>query len=387
MGLSTKLRTPARVTPQPSMPYLSAPMTALTQLRTSFTLGSIALQNRAVMAPMTRSRAIGNVPSELMAEYYGQRAGAGLIITEGTAPSPNGLGYARIPGLFDAAQVEGWRKVTAAVHDRGGKIFVQLMHVGRIGHPLNLPEGAELVGPSPEAAAGEMFTDEKGPQPHPAPREMTAADIDAAIAEYTKSAQLGIEAGFDGVELHGANGYLIEQFLNPLVNKREDEWGGSSEGRNRFAIAVGKSVAKAIGSDRVGIRLSPHGVFNGTGPFEGLDEQYAALAKALGEIGLVYVHLVDHSAMGAPAVPDETKEAIRSAFGGAFILSGGYDAEKAEADLAANKGDLVAFGRPFLANPDLLERYEADADLNEANHGTFYTPGPEGYTDYPTLGG
>jgi N-ethylmaleimide reductase len=361
-------------------------MTALTHLRTSFSLGPITLQNRAVMAPMTRSRAIGNVPNELMAEYYGQRAGAGLIITEGTSPSPNGLGYARIPGLFNAAQVEGWRKVTKAVHDKGGRIFVQLMHVGRIGHPLNLPEGAELVGPSGDAAPGEMYTDQEGPQPHPAPREMTAEDIQTAIGEYVQSAKLAIEAGFDGVELHGANGYLIEQFLNPAVNKRTDAWGGSAEGRNRFAIEVAKSVAEAIGKDRVGIRISPHGVFNGTGPFDGLDEQYTALAKAFGEIGLVYVHVVDHSAMGAPPVPDATKDGIREAFGGTIILSGGYDAARAEADLAAKKGELVAFGRPFLANPDLLERYEADAPLNEGNHDTFYTPGPEGYTDYPTLG-
>lgn len=360
-------------------------MTALTHLRSSFALGPITLQNRAVMAPMTRSRAIENVPADLMAEYYGQRAGAGLIITEGTSPGPNGLGYARIPGLFNASQVEGWRKVTSAVHERGGKIFVQLMHVGRIGHPLNLPKGAELVGPSAEAAPGEMYTDQEGPRPHPAPRKMTTADIEAAVQEHAQSAKLAIEAGFDGVELHGANGYLIEQFLNPNVNKREDDWGGSAEGRNRFAISVAKATAEAIGADRVGIRLSPHGVFNGTGPFEGLDEQYAALVKTLGEIGLVYVHLVDHSAMGTPPVPEATTKGIREAFGGTIILSGGYDAQRAEAALAANEGELVAFGRPFLANPDLLERYEADAPLNEPNHDTFYTPGAQGYTDYPTL--
>ena len=361
-------------------------MTNLPHLTSPYTLGDIQLKNRAVMAPMTRSRAIGNTPNELMVEYYAQRSGAGLIITEGTAPSPNGLGYPRIPGVFSPEQVQGWRKVTEAVHAQGSRIFIQLMHVGRIGHELNLPEGAEIVAPSAVQAAGSMFTDQQGPQPHPVPKAMSEADVESTLGELVAASKNAIEAGFDGVELHGANGYLIDQFLNPASNQRDDRWGGSPEARNRFAVEAAKRCAEAIGSGRVGIRLSPYGAFNDLGAFEGIDAQYEALAAALGKLGLAYVHVVDHSAMGAPAVPDSIKAAIRKAFGGTIILSGGYDGARAEADLAAKKGELVAFGRPFLANPDLLERFEAGADLNPPKMDLFYTPGPEGYTDYPTLG-
>ena len=252
-------------------------------------------------------------------------------------------------------------------------------------HPLNLPAGAELVAPSAIVAAGEMYTDAEGPKPHPVPRAMTADDVEAALGEYVAASKNAIEAGFDGVELHGANGYLIDQFLNPKTNQRDDAWGGSPEARNRFAIEAAKRTVEAIGRGRVGIRISPYGVFNDLGPFDGIDAQYEALAAALGEVGIAYVHLVDHSAMGAPPVSDAIKQAIRKAFGGTIILSGGYDAERAEADLAAGKGELVAFGRPFLANPDLLARFEQGAELNAPKMDLFYTPGPEGYTDYPTL--
>lgn len=350
-----------------------------------FRLGDIELRNRLVMSPMTRSRAIGNVPNDLMAEYYGQRAGAGLIITEGTAPSPNGLGYPRIPGLYSDAQVAGWKKVTDAVHARGGRIFAQLMHVGRIGHPLNLPEGAELVAPSAITAPGEMYTDAKGPQPHPEPRAMTKDDIRAAIEWFVRSSVNAIKAGFDGVELHGANGYLIDQFLNPTTNERTDEYGGSDEGRARFALEVAREVTDAVGKQRVGIRLSPHGAFNGMGTWDAIDDSFAYYAEQLGKLGLVYMHLVDHSSMGAPPVPAELKTRMRKAFGGTIILSGGYDAQRAEADLAAGKGELVAFGRPFLANPDLVTRIRKGAALNDPKMDLFYTPGAEGYTDYPTL--
>jgi N-ethylmaleimide reductase len=361
-------------------------MSSFPHLNSPFSLGDISLKNRAVMAPMTRSRAIDNLPSQLMAEYYAQRAGAGLIITEGTAPCPNGLGYPRIPGAFSEAQVAGWRKVTQAVHHAGSHIFLQLMHVGRIGHPLNLPAGAELVAPSAIAAKGEMYTDQEGPKPHPVPREMSGADVESALREFVMASQNAIEAGFDGVELHGANGYLINQFLNPGTNQRSDAWGGSPEARNRFAIEAVKRVAAAIGANRVGIRLSPYGVFNDLAPFDGIDAQYEALAAALGELKIAYIHIVDHEAMGAPAVPNTIKAAMRKAFGGTIILSGGYDAARAEADLVEGNGELVAFGRPFLANPDLLERFEKGADLNAPKMDLFYTPGPEGYTDYPTLG-
>lgn len=347
---------------------------------------SLRLANRAVMAPMTRSRAVdANTPNALMAEYYAQRATAGLIVTEGTSPSPNGLGYARIPGLFNEAHVLGWKAVTDAVHARGGRIFVQLMHTGRVAHVANLPAGAEVLGPTAEACPGEMYTDAQGMQPHSTPRAMTADDIAHAVGEYATSAKLAIEAGFDGVELHAANGYLIEQFLNARVNERTDAWGGSIEGRNRLALDIARASAAAIGADRVGIRLSPYGVFNSTGAFPEVDAQYLALVQALSTLGVQYVHLLDHSAMGAPAVPADLKSRLRAAFTGTFILAGGFDRARAEKALGAGQADLIAFARPFLANPDLVERMRADAPLNAVDAATFYTPGPKGYTDYPAL--
>lgn len=348
--------------------------------------GSIRLANRAVMAPMTRSRAVeANTPNALMAEYYGQRATAGLIVTEGTSPSPNGLGYPRIPGLFNAAQVRGWRAVTDAVHAKGGKIFVQLMHTGRVSHVANLPAGAEVLGPVARACPGEMVTDSQGMQAHSTPRAMTASDIARAVDEYAKSAQLAIEAGFDGVELHAANGYLIEQFLNANVNQRTDAYGSNIEGRNRFALEVARATAAAIGAHRVGIRLSPHGVFNSTGTFPDVDAQYLALVQELSKLGLQYVHLLDHSAMGAPSVPAELKSRLRAAFNGLFILAGGFDRASADIALKAGQADLIAFARPFLANPDLVERMRANTALNAVDMATFYTPGPKGYIDYPRL--
>ena len=348
-------------------------------------LGPFTLQNRLVISPMTRNRAVGNVPNDLMVEYYRQRASAGLIITEGTSPSPNGLGYPRIPGAFSDAQVGGWKKVTDAVHAGGGKIFLQLMHTGRIGHPNNLPAGARVLGPSAVVAAGEMYTDAEGPKAHPAPQEMTEADIKAAIREYVQAAKNARTAGFDGVELHGANGYLLEQFIRPTSNQRADAYGGAIERRARFVLEVVKAVADAIGKDRVGIRLSPYGVFNDMPHYPALETDYAYLAKELSKLGILYVHLVDHSAMGAPAVPQSIKDTFRKEFKGALILSGGYDAARAEADLTAGKADLIAVGRPFLANPDLVERWKKGAPVNAPDPTTFYTPGPKGYTDYPLL--
>lgn len=355
-------------------------------LFTPLTAPSLQLSNRIVMAPMTRSRAVDhNTPNALMAEYYSQRASAGLIVTEGTSPSPNGLGYARIPGLFNAEHVKGWKRVTDAVHARGGKIFVQLMHTGRVSHAANLPEGAEVLGPTAEACPGEMHTDAHGMQPHSAPRAMTEDDIAQAVAEYARSAQLAIEAGFDGVELHAANGYLIEQFLNANVNRRTDAYGGSIEGRNRFALEVVRATVAAIGAERVGIRLSPYGVFNGMGAYPDVEAQYMALTDELAQLGVLYVHLLDHSAMGAPPVPAEFKFRLRVAFHGVFILAGGFDQASAESALKAGHANLIAFARPFIANPDLVERMQAKAALNPLDMATFYTSGPKGYTDYPAL--
>lgn len=349
------------------------------------TLGSLTLQNHLVMAPMTRSRATGNIPNELMAEYYAQRGSAGLIITEGTSPSPNGLGYPRIPGIFSAAQVAGWKRITEAVHPQGAKMFIQFMHCGRVGHALNLPSGARILAPSAVRADGEMYTDAEGMKPHPTPQAMTEADIKTAIEEFAQAAQNAMAAGFDGVELHGANGYLLEQFIRPNSNQRTDRYGGSIENRARFVLEVADAVIKAIGKDKVGIRLSPFGVFNDMPLYEAMEADYTYIAQQLNIRGLAYIHLVDHSSMGAPPVPDSMKVTLRNVFKGKLILSGGYDAARAESDLAAGKCDLVAVAKPFLANPDLVTRWQTGAALNAPDMNTFYTPGPKGYTDYPVL--
>ena len=349
------------------------------------TLGPLKLQNHLVMAPMTRNRATGNVPNDLIVEYYQQRSSAGLIVTEGTSPSPNGLGYPRIPGIFSPEQVDGWRKVATAVHDGGAKIFIQLMHTGRIGHPLNLPKGARVLGPSAIAAAGEIYTDAEGMKPHPTPEPMTDADIKTAIAEFGTAARNAVAAGADGVELHAANGYLLEQFIRPTSNQRTDGYGGSIENRARFVLEAAKAAIAAIGADKVGIRLSPYGTFNDMPEYPEMASDYAYLAARLNELGLVYVHLVDHSPMGAPEVPVTIKQTIRKEFKRTLILSGGYDAQRAEKELEDKACDLIAVGRPFLSNPDLVARWTSGAALNEIDFGTFYTPGPKGFTDYPSL--
>ena len=351
-----------------------------------YQLGSIELKNRVVMAPMTRNRAIHNVPGELAATYYAQRAEAGLIVTEGTSPAPEGLGYARIPGLFDAEQVRGWKKVTDGVHGAGSRIFVQLMHTGRASHPDNLPPGARLLAPSAVALGEDVVVDGKGPQPAPVPLAMSEADIEQTLEQYARSAELGIEAGFDGVELHGANGYLIDQFLNTASNRRTDAWGGSVEGRIRFAVEVARRSAARIGGERLGIRLSPYGAFNAMVSDDAIEQVYEALARELSALGLVYMHIVDHSSMGAPEVKPSVKRKVREAFKGTMILSGGYDRARAEADLTEKRGDLIAFGRPFIANPRLVTRMRNETPLAAPDFSTFYTPGEKGYTDYPVEG-
>ena len=348
-------------------------------------LGPLTLQNHLVMAPMTRNRATDNIPNTLMMEYYAQRSTAGLIITEGTSPSPNGLGYPRIPGIFSPAQVEEWKAITDAVHARGSKIFVQLMHCGRIGHQLNLPTGARILAPSAVAASGEMYTDAGGMKPHPVPEAMSEEDINTTITEFVQAAKNAVTAGFDGIELHGANGYLLEQFIRPNTNQRIDGYGGTIENRARFVLELTEAVIAAIGKNMVGIRLSPYGVFNDMPLYDKMEEDYTYLAQQLNVRGLVYIHLVDHSSMGAPPVPDTMKATFRRLFKRTLVLSGGYDAERAERDLFERKCDLIAVGRPFLANPDLLTRWETGAAVNEPDMDTFYTPGPKGYTDYPTL--
>ena len=358
----------------------------MTLLFEKSTLATLSLQNRFVMSPLTRCRALGNVPTDLMVEYYTQRASAGLIISEGTSPSANGIGYARIPGIYSAAQIAGWSKVTAAVHGQGAKMFMQIMHCGRIGHPLNVPAGGQILAPSAVAATGEMWTDSSGMQPNAMPTAMTEAQIKSTVAEYAQGAKNALDAGFDGVELHAANGYLLEQFIRPTSNQRTDAYGGSIENRARFVLEVVDAVVKAVGKDKVGIRLSPFGVFNDMPVYPELADEYAYLAEQLNARGLVYIHLVDHSPMGAPAVPASIKAMFRKTFKGALILSGGYDAVRADKDIADGRCDLVAFGRPFLANPDFIARSKAGAAMNAPDMDSFYTADAKGYTDYPLLG-
>lgn len=346
------------------------------------TLGKIKLKNHFVMAPLTRSRATGNVPNDLMVDYYSQRATAGLIITEGTSTGPNGLGYARIPGIFTEEQKVGWKKVTDAVHVKGGHIFLQMMHTGRVSHPLNMAKGAKIISSSATKVPGKIWTDAEGELEYPFASEMTIDEIKSTIKEYADAAKLAIEAGFDGVELHGANGYLIDQFLNTAMNKRTDQYGGSAENRMRFAVEVAEATAAAIGGQKVGIRISPNGVFNGTEVFDGAEKFYPELAKKLSAFNLVYIHIVDQSSMGAPPVNLEIKKAIKESFSGLTILSGGYDLTRAEKDLNENNADLIAFGRAFISNPDLVQKLKNGTALREADPSTFYTPGAKGYTDY-----
>lgn len=349
-------------------------------------MGPHKLQNRVVMNPMTRCRAdVDAVPTPIMADYYGQRGTAGLIVTEGTAPSPNGRGYARTPGLWSPAQVAAWQPVTAAAKARGAVIFAQIMHTGRVSHPGNMPVGAKIVAPSAIALAGQMYTDADGMQDYPVPQEMTEADIPQAKAEFVTAAKNAIAAGFDGVELHAANGYLLEQFLSPDTNKRTDGWGGSVAKRSRFLLEVAQEVVAAVGGDKVGIRISPYGTASGMAAYPEVDETYLALMAALDKIGLVYVHLVDHAAMGNPAIPAEFRSKLRAAWPRTLIVGGSLDAVSGQAALDAGTTDLVGFGRALLANPDLVARYKAGAELNAPDFATFYTPGAKGYTDYPAL--
>ncbi|WP_031529306.1 alkene reductase [Dyadobacter crusticola] len=347
-----------------------------------FSKRGLSLKNRLVMAPMTRSRAINNLPNELMAQYYAQRAGAGLIITEGTAPSPAGLGYPRIPGIFSEEQVQGWKLVTNQVHAAGSKIFVQLMHTGRIGHQYNLPDGAELVGPSTLKAAGQIFTDQAGMQDHSEPVALSEEGIQEVVQEHVKAARNAISAGFEGIELHGANGYLIEQFLNPGVNTRTDQYGGNIAGRARLAIELATEIAGAIGKEKVGIRFSPFSTLGDLPVYDEVEvhETYVCLAEQLEKIGVAYLHIGVTA-----AIPESTLNAIRQSFTGTIILCNGFTPETAQTTLDKGSADLVAFGRSFLANPDLAARIETGAALNEVDFATLYTPGAEGYTDYPAL--
>lgn len=342
----------------------------------------LQLQNRLVMAPMTRSRATGHVPNEMMAAYYSQRATAGLIITEGVSPSPNGLGYARIPGIFNEEQITGWKKVTDAVHGKGGKIFAQLMHTGRVSHPANMPEGAKIISSSSIPVEGEIWTDTLGMQAYAQPKAMTAEEIADAVREHAQAAKNAIAAGFDGIEFHGANGYLLEQFINPHVNTRNDEYGGSINNRLRFVLEVVDAAIKTIGKDKVGIRLSPFNTFNSMPAYQETVETYGTLITELHNRGILYLHVIESSARKSEE-GEQLLSKIRTMFGGLLIVNGGYSRESIEATIDAGRADLVALGVPFISNPDLVHRLKHNLPLNSPLPEAFYSPDDKGYTDYP----
>ncbi|MGA8988077.1 alkene reductase [Aeromicrobium sp.] len=357
----------------------------MTNLFDHLTMGSWTLPNRIVMAPLTRNRAEqGGIPGDLAVQYYGQRASAGLIITEGSQPSAAGQGYLNTPGFHTAEQLAGWSRVAEAVHAKGGHIVAQLMHVGRISHPDNTG-GQDIIAPSALPAPAQMFTAD-GPKDHPTPRALELSEIPGVVEDYVAAARNAIDAGLDGVEVHAANGYLIHQFLAPGSNERTDEYGGSPENRARFAVEVTRAVAEAIGADKVGIRISPAHNIQGATEQDPADVEatYTALVKAIAPLGLAYL-----SVLADPSL--ELIQELRTTFGGVFIANTGFanvtTKESAQALLDADLADAIAVGRPLIANPDLVERWRTDAVLNEPNGATFYGGGAEGYVDYPFLDG
>jgi N-ethylmaleimide reductase len=342
-------------------------------------IGPLTLPHRIVMAPLTRRRAgAGKVPTELSALYYEQRASAALIISESIEVDPRSGGDVPTrPGIFNGAQAEGWKRITERVHHAGGRIFAQLSHLGRASHPLLLADGAEPVAPSAIAADGNAFTRE-GPKPFPVPHALEIEEIPAIVAQFVHAARLALEAGFDGVELHGANGYMLDQFLRDASNRRADRYGGSPENRTRLLLEVTEAVAGVWGPDRVGVRVSPFNNFNGMSDSDPR-ALFTHVAAALRPFGLAYLHVIE------PAGPDLIAPHLRAAFGGPLILAGSYTQSLAEAAIQAGTAELVAFGQAFIANPDLPRRLRSGAPLNSADRSTFYSGGARGYTDYPAL--
>ncbi|WP_345971279.1 alkene reductase [Sulfurimonas sp. HSL1-6] len=348
-------------------------------------VGNITLNNRIVMAPLTRCRSVEeHRANAMMADYYAQRASAGLIISEATMVSPMGMGYPATPGIYTPEQTASWKQVTQAVHDKGGKIYLQLWHVGRISHPSFL--GGELpLAPSAVKPAGQTFTFE-GMQDYVTPRPLETAEIPGIVEQYVDGAKNAVAAGFDGVEIHGANGYLIDQFLRDGTNRRKDAYGGSVENRVRFLLEIVEGVSAAIGADRTGVRLSPSGTFNDMSDSDP-KTLFTHVLHRLSDANLAYVHIVDalegDIRHGANVVE---LAALRDAYKGVLITCGGYDKAKGNAVIAGGLADAVAYGLLYIANPDLPERFKADAPLNEPDPDTFYTQDEKGYLDYPTLG-
>lgn len=350
----------------------------MSKLFTPVQVGRYTLPNRLVMAPMTRSRSDeAGVPSDLVATYYEQRADAGLIIAEGTFPSAMGKGYVRTPGIHTDEQVAAWKKVTSAVHAKGGKIFLQIMSCGRISHPSMLPNNAQPIAPSAIKAAGQSWTG-GGMEDFVTPRELTTDEVAGVINEYRVATRRALEAGFDGVELHAASGYLPEQFLSSGTNQRKDKYGGSVENRARFVLDTLKEMIAEAGADRVGIKISPEMNFNDISDVNP-QETYTYLVEQLALLKLAYLHV---ALFGAKT---DYHALLRPLFKGTYLMGSGLDKAKAEQVLDSNQADATVFGGAFLANPDLVERFKQNAPLNTPNKDTFYSPGAEGYTDYPTL--
>lgn len=362
------------------------PYAAETDLFSSVPLGAYLLANRIVMAPMTRSRAnVDGTATALMAEYYGQRASAGLIVSEGTNISAQGRGYASTPGIYTGAQLGAWQPVTDTVHIRGSRIFLQLWHVGRISHTSLQPNGNPPVAPSAIRANAQAYT-ESGYKPCSTPRALQETEIPAIVAQYAQAGRNALAAGFDGVEIHAANGYLIEQFLRDTINHRSDAYGGSLEKRARFLLEVVEAVAAVCGGRHVGVRLSPLSPVNDLPRDTDPQSTYGYVAERLNGFDLAYLHVIEGVTQGPREVPlGFDLQVLRRAFKGAYVANNGYDLQLALEARRANRADLIAFGRPYIANPDLVERLRAAAPLNIADLATFFGGDAHGYTDYPFM--
>ncbi len=363
------------------------------KLLSHYSLGSLKLSNRVVMAPMTRTRADSktDVPNAMMGLYYAQRATAGLIISEATHVSTQAIGYQNVPGIFSKEQIEGWKTITSSVHQLGGKMIIQLFHTGRLSHPFFQPGGASPVAPSAIAAKGPMafiagYHNQTIQVPFDQPKELTSTEIGDVVNQFIDAAQNAMEAGFDGVEIHAANGYLLEQFINPHTNARTDANGGSIANRCKIIVDIAAAVSSFIGTDRTGVRLSPFGTLHDMQPFEEAEQTHLHLAKELQSLNIGYLHLFNQAAFGTGELPRPFLEKIRNHFSNTIILCGGFNQESAEEILQSELADMVAFGRPFIANPDLVRKFSTSMPLKESDQSHWYgTNGAKGYVDYFAL--
>ncbi len=351
-----------------------------------YRLGDIELSNRIVMAPLTRCRAdhASDAPIELNARYYAQRASAGLIISEASQISHQGKGYPWTPGIYSEAQIEGWKQVTDAVHKKGSRIFIQLWHVGRISHPSLQINGALPVAPSALRPMGQVFT-EAGMQDFVIPRALETNEIPGIVSQYETAARCAKRAGFDGIEVHAANGYLLDQFIRDGTNKRQDAYGGSLENRSRLLMEVIDAISSVYGKNRIGVRLSPVSSVNDMADSDPMST-FSYVIERLNKAEIAYIHMIEGVTRGPREVGGFDFKSARKAFKGTYIANNGYDRELALSAVESGNADLIAFGRPYIANPDLVERLRLNAPLNEPDPSTFYGGGDQGYTDYPFLG-